>query len=348
MNKSKDATDKVPEFDEELYFAKEPKAFIPKVIEEIIVRRSSIKSEIKAAKTIEEKLLLEARSYNLKILANSMYGYLSFVYARWYCKEAGAATTAYARYYIKKTIDAAKEAGFHILYGDTDSLFLELREKTADDAKAFVATYNKTLPGIMMLQFEDEFACGIFVAARGKEGGAKKRYALLSKSGKFKITGFEYVRQDWCDYARNTQREVIELVLKENDPKKAYAYIKGRITALQARQVDMADLIIRDKLSRELNEYQTNLPHVVLARKLVARGESLGRGSRISYVITQGKGNLYEKVALASDVTLDQIDIDYYVSNQVLAVVGSIMEIFGYNTEDILTNKKQGSLNDFF
>ena len=351
MNKSTDPADRVPEYNGELYFAKTPRAFIPTVIEDIILRRVEIKKLVKdAAASGDEraKLLLEARSYNLKILANALYGYMSFAQGRWYCEECGGATTAYARHFIKYTIKQAQDAGFNVIYSDTDSIFIELKSHTAKDARDFVASLNKKLPGIIELQYEDEFVSGIFVGAKNGTGGAKKRYALLSTSGKFKITGFEYVRNDWCDYARETQYNVISILLKESNTVKAFDYAKSRIKDLFDGKVPISQLIIRDKLSRDVSEYESNLPHVIVARRMQEAGEVVGRGKIISYVVMQGKGPIYERVSVPELADVSKLDLEYYMNNQVIPVVDSIFQVFGYKKEDFAVQKNQTGLGQFF
>ncbi|MFT7615747.1 MAG: DNA polymerase elongation subunit (family B) [Candidatus Woesearchaeota archaeon] len=348
MTKTGNESDRVPEYDGKLYFTKKPVGFIPQVIGDIIKRRIELKSQIKKEKNAAMKALLAARIYNLKILANSMYGYLSFVHARWYSNECGGATTAYARHYIKLTIEMAKKDGFNVIYGDTDSVFLALGDKTTKDALTFVETLNKTLPGIMELQFEDEFTSGIFVGAKNGTGGAKKRYALRAKSGEFKIAGFEMVRNDWSQLAKRTQREVVEILLNEQNKEKAFAHIKDVIKAVLAGKIDREDLIMHSKLSRDVNEYTSNLPHVVIAKQMIAKGDTLGRGSNIPYLVVKGKGSLFERVKIPSETQDNEIDEEYYINNQVVPVVESIMAVFGYKKEDFTNAAKQNSLDSFF
>ena len=82
---------------------------------------------------IDEKFaILDARQNSLKLLANSFYGYLGFFAARWYSIECAQATTAFGRYYIKDVIAKAEESGFKVIYGDTDSLFTTLGDKTKE------------------------------------------------------------------------------------------------------------------------------------------------------------------------------------------------------------------------
>ncbi|MBT7992895.1 hypothetical protein HN569_03555, partial [bacterium] len=181
--------ERVPER-ENYWFCKDKK-FIPSVLEQLILRRGDIKRLIKEQKEKgKETKILEARSYALKTLANSFYGYLGFFGARWYCLECVASTTAYARDYIKKAIKKAEEKGFKVIYADTDSCFLLLGDKIIDQAMAFMNEVNFDLPGHMELEFEGYFQRGLFVSIKGSAKGAKKKYALMRKDGTLKITGF--------------------------------------------------------------------------------------------------------------------------------------------------------------
>ncbi len=348
FNRDTKSENAVPEMNQQLYFSKTHPTFIAEVITDIITRRIQIKKELQKTTDESKKQFLKARIYNLKILANSMYGYLAFAHARWHCNEAAAATTAYARHYIKYTINEAKKQGFSVIYGDTDSIFLELKDKTKDDAVLFVSQLNRTLPGIMELQFENFFESGIFVQAKSGGGGAKKRYALYAGNDTFKITGLEYVRTDWCDYARQTQFELIKILLAQKDVKKAVLFVKRQMKRLENRDVSISELILSAKLSRDVSEYTTNLPHVILAKKLLQRGEQVKKGSRISYVVQNGSGAVYERVGIPDEVSINDIDSHYYIHNQLLPVVLSILEVFAITKDELLANDIQNDLTSFF
>jgi hypothetical protein len=68
---------------------------------------------------------LDNRQKAEKILANSFYGYLGYHGARWYSRECAEATTYMGRKYIQETIEKAEKRGFEVVYGDTDSIFLQ-------------------------------------------------------------------------------------------------------------------------------------------------------------------------------------------------------------------------------
>ncbi|MEK6938683.1 MAG: DNA-directed DNA polymerase, partial [Nanoarchaeota archaeon] len=148
---------------EEYWFCTQEKKFIPNVLEHLINIRADLKRQIKEAKARKDNTaILEARSWAIKTLANSFYGYLGFFGARWYCIECARSTTAYARNYILTTIAKAEEAEFKVIYSDTDSLFCLLGEQGMEKALKFQKEINSHLPGSMELELEGHYPRGIF------------------------------------------------------------------------------------------------------------------------------------------------------------------------------------------
>jgi DNA polymerase elongation subunit (family B) len=157
-------------------------------------------------------------SHALKIPSNSFFGYLGYPRSRWYSRECAGSITAYARQYIKEVINEAEKSKFDVIYGDTDSAVIRLGDRTKEDALKFMKDFNSKLPEAMELELEDFYVRGVFVGKKqgNKESlGAKKKYALITESGRIKIRGFELVRRDWSKIARETQRKVLETILKE-------------------------------------------------------------------------------------------------------------------------------------
>ena len=340
----------VPEREDSWFCAE--KKFIPSVLEQLILRRVDLKRLIKEQKNKkdkkdqEEATMLEARSYALKILANSFYGYLGFFGARWYCLECAASTTAYARSYIKKTITAAEETGFRVVYSDTDSCFMLLGDKQLDEAMAFMNEINSSLPGHMELEFEGYFPRGIFVAIKGSEKGAKKKYALIRKDGSMKITGFETVRRNSSLLAKEAQENVLRLVLQDNK-EAALVYIRQAITSLKEGKVPLPQLIIKTQITRELHRYTSIGPHVLVAQKLAERGETVNPGTTVEYIIAKGSGLVRERAKLAAELREGDYDAEYYLHHQLLPAVSSIFAVLGYSEEGILRKGKQVGLGEF-
>jgi DNA polymerase elongation subunit (family B) len=328
----------------ELWFCSKKKGFLPVILEDLITRRMRIKEMLKEKKDV----MLEARSQSLKLLANAFYGYLGFFAARWYCFECAQSVTAYGRHYIHKVIDTAKEMGFDVIYSDTDSVFMILGEKKKEDSLNFVDKINKDLPGIMELEYEGFYPSGIFVSAKEGSYGAKKKYALIDEKNVIKITGFETVRRNWSFIAKEVQEEVLNIILKENAPEEAIEYAKGVIREIKDKKIKNDKVVIFTQLNKPIDEYAAIGPHVAVARRLIARGEDVGPGSMIKFIITEGSGIIRDRAKIPEEVDEGDYDSNYYIEHQVIPSVERIFNVLGYTKEDLVESKEQSKLSGFF
>jgi DNA polymerase I len=114
----------------------------------------------------------------------------------------------------------------------------------------------------------------------------RKKYALLDKNNNLTIRGFEAVRRDWSNIAKETQEMDLMTIVKENSLKKAEEIIKDAVERLKSGDVDMDDLVIKNQLTKSIEQYDQAWPHVSAARKLAVRGGTVTVGSSINYIIT--------------------------------------------------------------
>jgi len=339
----KEKSDYAPTKDSKYWFCKNKKGFLPSIVEGLITRRMRIKEMLKEKK---KDVMLNARSESLKVLANSFYGYLGFFGARWYCFECAESVTAYGRHYIHKVIDAAKEKDFKVLYSDTDSIFLLLGDREKEDALKLVEKINSNLPGIMELEYEGFYPSGIFVSAKAGKYGAKKKYALLDEKDVLKITGFETVRRNWSFIAKEVQKNVLDIVLKERDLPKAVKYVKSVIQDLKDRKIPNEKLEIYTQLKKEIEDYESIGPHVAVAQRMKNKGIDVGPGSMIKYIITEGSGRIRDKAKMREEVKKGEYDADYYISHQVVPSVERIFDVLGYEKEELVAGD-QSKLGEY-
>lgn len=335
--------EKVPTEYSELTICKDKKGFLSVIIKELIEKRARIKRALKKEKTT----LLQARSEALKLLANSFYGYLAFSAARWYCFEGAEATTAWARYYVKDVISKAKNKGFKVLYADTDSAFLLLENKSKKEAIKFCKEINKKLPGLMELEMQGYYPAGLFVGIKGASTGAKKKYALLEENGKVIVKGFETVRRNWSFIAKQVQKKVLDIVLKEKNTTKALNYVKKVVKELEENKIEKSKLIISTKLQKPIEEYESIGPHVVAAQLIQKKGYSVIPGIIINFIICKGEGRIRDKVKLPEEVKQEDYDGTYYINHHVIPGVDSIFTVLGINIKKELEEKDQTTLEQF-
>ncbi len=325
-------------------FAKKPIDFLPSILQELIDKRDEVKEKLKQKK---DDVFLNSKSTALKVLANSFYGYLGFYGARWYCFKCAEATTGFARHFIKDVINKAEKAGFNVVYSDTDSIFVMLGDKKLEDINDFVNDINKKLPHPMKLDFEELYKRGIFVYSREKKSGAKKKYAMVTNEGKFKIMGFETVRRDWSIIAKNLQKKVLEILLKEDDVKKAANYVRDVVDDLVKHKIEPENLVIVTQLKKPIDEYASISPHVAIAKRMKKKGITVGPGSMIEYVVTKGKGPIRDKARMAEEIDKKEYDEEYYVEHQIIPAVASIFDAVNHDIKEDLLKKarKQKTLD---
>ena len=330
-------------------FAKKPRGLLPTVLEELIRKRGEMKNRLKKAENdTPEYEHLFARVQSLKILANSYYGYLAYPRSRWYSRECGESVTAWGRHFIQETIEKGGKAGFEVLYGDTDSIFLLMGKKSKEDALAFMKRINDELPGDMELELEGFYPRGVFVTKKhmGKEEkGAKKKYALIGEDGRIKIRGFELVRRDWSNVAKTTQRRVLEAILKDGSKEKAVAIVKGVIEELKGGKVPLEELTIYTQLRKDPRKYDIKSPELSAAEKAAKAGMQIEKGMMIGYVITKKGASISEKAELAE--LAKDYDPAYYIDNQVLPSVLKILKELGYSEDELKFRGSQKGLADF-
>lgn len=319
------------------WFCKKQRGFVSQVIEELIEKRKQIKEKIKKTKKdSEDYKRLDNETYSLKIVANATYGMFAFAGAKWYCKECAESSAAFGRYYIKKVIDEAVKEGLIVIYGDTDSMFVSVEKNLEKKVNDFLEKINKTLPGILELDLQGIYKRGIFIPRGVGPGTAKKKYALIDEKDNLTIRGLEKVRRDWSDIARNTQEKVLRLILEKKDVKGSIKYVQNVIKKLKQKKIPLRELTIYEQLTKPLSEYKAIGPHVVAARKIKERGRPIGEGMIIMFVITKGKGSISERSEPIEDVNIKDIDVDYYVTHQIVPAALRVLTVLGVTEEELL------------
>jgi DNA polymerase-2 len=304
---------------------------LPGKIGELLNRRSE-------AKKSKNTNLSQA----VKILMNSFYGVMGSSGCRFYQEDLPDGITGTGQWILKTVIEFLEKRGFQVLYGDTDSLFVQLPsiEDYDGQAKKLVSEVNKFLTEKLQNDFEVEskleiqydkfFQTLILTSARGVEEGAKKRYAGLAIKEidgtiheEMVLTGMEYVRSDWSLLARNFQYELVRRVFKGEDIQE---YIDETLKKLDRKELD-DQLILSKRLSKPLAEYVKNIPPHARAAKILFEKKGLLK-KRPQYVMTL-------RGAMPIELPHSDIDYDYYLDRQLAPIADSILGLFGKSFEEM-------------
>ena len=322
-------------------FRKEPPGFFKKVLETLVSARKAIREQMKRMdpNTVEYRVLDE-RQKALKVLANAAYGYMGWTGARWYCRECAEAVTAWGRQTIRRAIEIAKSLGLTVIYGDTDSLFVKY---DPERVQRFIELVEKELG--LEIKIDKVYRRVFFTEA-------KKRYVGLTESGRIDVVGFEAVRGDWAEIAKELQERVAEIVLKTMDHRKAVEFVRNELQKLREEVekgvAPIEKFVIWKTLTKPVHEYEVEAPHVVAAKYLMKMGYRVEVGDKIGYVIVKGGGKVSERARPYMMVSVRDIDLDYYIDHQIIPAVMRILEYFGVTEKQIKTvGKASRTLFDY-
>ncbi|HVQ28505.1 MAG TPA: DNA polymerase domain-containing protein, partial [Vicinamibacteria bacterium] len=290
------------------------------------------------------------KSHAIKILMNSFYGCLGTSASRFHDPRLANAITSFGREVLLWCRGRIEATGRRVLYGDTDSLFVESAEVGADGARRLGEELAVRLTrelgnhirekwrveSRLELQFERLYLRLFLPAVRHGTAGARKRYVGLvpAKGGaeardQVVFTGMESVRGDWTEMAKEVQRGLYTRLFADEPVED---YLRAIVVQVRAGHHD-ARLVYRKGLRKAPEAYTTTTPpHVAAARKLGRRV----RG-RIAYVITlDGPEPAEEQHHL--------LDYDHYVEKQIRPVAEPVLGLLGLDFAKVTGSERQLSL----
>ncbi|MFZ4394653.1 MAG: DNA polymerase II [Kiritimatiellia bacterium] len=320
---------------------------LPDYIEELMSVRSR-------AKTEGHPELAQA----VKILMNSFYGVMGSPGCRFYNPVLPTGITATGQWVLRTACEHLEQQGYRVLYGDTDSLFVQLLpvdiaaphaagERLAGIVNAFLGDkLQREFHVVSALDLEFQRYCRHFYLpfARhihtthteegdgdGRHEGAAKRYAglvvLPDGRSELLVTGLECVRSDWTPLAQRVQREVLSRIFR-NEPFEDW--LRQQVHALHAGRLD-AELIYRRRLRKAPTAYTHSQPPHVKAALLLPPEQQRGT---ISYVQTR-RGPVPVEVPHAD------IDYEHYENKQLRPVVEDILVMKGRSFAGIVSGEEQ-------
>ncbi|MBU0461809.1 MAG: DNA polymerase II [Nanoarchaeota archaeon] len=295
----------------------------------------------------KKKDMLE--SHAIKILMNSFFGVLANPACRFYSRDMANAITHSGQFLIQLCAKKVEEMGHTVIYGDTDSLFVDSHIKKYDDAvkkgediqksiNTFLQGYIKkeyARPSFMEIQFEKVYKKFLMTKVRHGEEGAKKRYAgLLVKGGKDVVdfVGLEFVRRDWTEVAKQFQLGLLDKIFHD---KPVMEYVQQFVKDLQAGKYD--DLLVyRKSIRKDVKEYtKTTPPHIKAARKAGITGTGV-----VAYYMTV-------KGPEIADERKSKIDYEHYIDKQIKPIADSVLVFYKKTFDDLMKGSKQKSLSSF-
>ncbi len=248
---------------------------------------------------------------------------------------SGNSVTALGRYAITQTLEKADELGVTVIYGDTDSLFLD--NPTKDQLKRLIDYSEKKLR--VELDIEKEYR---FVALSSR----KKNYLGVSKDGQVDIKGLTGKKRNTPLFLQEAFMEMIDILSQVRDPdgftsakKRILQLARDKLTMLDRREFDVEDLAIRVQLTKNLSAYTKTTPqHVKAAKQLQKAGKEVTAGDIIAFVKTT------DGVKPVEQASVQDIDVSKY-KDLVKSTFEQVLDALGIEWLDTIGMRR---LDTFF
>lgn len=260
-------------------FKKKPDGLTKELLRELMDERDKIK---KLRNTFpygsNEYVMYDLRQNVVKILANTYYGVSGNSRFRLYDRDIGSAVTATGRAIIDFSKHEAESLGNTVIYGDTDSIMVEMNPKPKDLDELITTSkqiekhlnfsYNRFAKEVMNVD-EHAFSTKFEKAYRRfYQSGKKKRYAghLIWKEGvnadDINITGFETQRSDTPAIAKTVLVELLNMLLSGVEKQKVQAYMSEIIKKYRKGLYPLDEIGIPGGIQKNLDEYERPDAHV--------------------------------------------------------------------------------------
>ncbi|MGQ9718813.1 MAG: DNA-directed DNA polymerase I [Nitrososphaerales archaeon] len=287
--------------------------------------------------SIADKNLYYIVAQALKVILNASYGVMGSEIYPLYCLPVAEATAAIGRHLITKTIEKCKDLGINVVYGDTDSLFLESPSRNQITS---ISEWAEDELGIE-LDLEKNYR---YVAFSQR----KKNYLGVLPDGSVDIKGLTGKKSHVPAFIRNAFYEFVNTLSKvesSKDFEKAREDIKRELREkylqLKNRKIPLDELTFNVMIGKPPSKYTETTPqHVKAAQLLINRGKEVKAGEIISFVKTTTPPGV-KPLSLAK---IEEIDVEKYL-DYLKGTFEQLLDALGFSFDEIMGAMK---LEDFF
>lgn len=276
----------------------------------------------------------------IKVYINAAYGVFGSEFFALYTPVVAEIVTAYGRRDITIIAEHAIKMGIDIIAGDTDSIILN----------------NPTIEQTNLLQkwARDNLSLDIGVDKVYKVAfftNRKKNYLGIYADGKMDIKGLVGKKSNVPILIRNAFDEIgkiMSAINKEEDIEiskvKILALAKKYYKRIKDYDFTLKEVAFSTTLGKDVDDYNSNVQHVVAAKELIDMGYDISSGDVVEYV----KAITPSGIMPIQNGDKSKVDIQTYVE-QYKTMLDQILEPLGINfEEDIMDGPKQKKLGYFF
>lgn len=288
---------------------------------------------------------LNARQMALKLVANVTYGYTSAGFSgRMPCAEIADAIVETGRRTLEDAIqfvEAHPSWGARVVYGDTDSMFVELKGRTWTEAvkmgAEIAAAVTRRNPAPVKLKFEKVYHPCFLVSKKRYVGHAYE--TITQTKPRFDAKGIETVRRDSCPLVAKLLRSSVELMFDTLDASAVRMHVQRAFSRVLTHAAPLTDFIFAKEVKPGRYRGRTLPPAAVVARRAASRdpGRMPLYAERVRYIVVEGdaKARLEDLVVGPAEAVLGpragalRPNAHYYITRQAVPALLRVLGLAG-------------------
>ncbi len=321
--------------------------YLPEVLQPIIDDRDGLKSEIAETEDAANATALQGQADALKWILVSCFGYQGFSNAKFGRIECHEAINAFARELLLDAKTQLERAGWRVVHGIVDSLWVTPQVDVSQTPLETVATRITEQTGIR-LEYEAAYDWLAFVPRRDSQSGALTRYFGKRRDGSYKYRGIECRQRSTPPYVGACQQSLIETFDENRDPERVCTDLSRWIARLERGDVESSKLAVTKRASRPLEEYSQASRTTAALRRQRANGHQSFAGENVTYVVVDDETQGRSRVRLAYEDG-SSYDCEFY-REQLLRAAESVLAPLGWRDTDIeetISNGTTPALSSF-
>ena len=311
---------------------------LPEVLKPILYRRFCLKARAKNPRY--DPVICKEMQQAWKWVLVVCFGYTGYRNARFGRIECHESITAFARDILLEAVAVAEQAGYSVLHGIIDSLWVKTATATVTASQLARMIGERT--GIRM-GVEGTYHWIVFLPSKQTKVGALTRYYGVFENGEVKVRGIELRQRNTPEFLREVQRQVLSVLQQARTAEEFEACLPQAVDALLTSgkpvvdgTVNVRSLVFHTKASRDISEYHVQT--FVKAALLQLRDHDIivKPGQSVQYLVTDEQSLDYRRrVRVAEALTgSEQVDVGYYL-RQIAKCGESILLPFGYSKEHL-------------
>ncbi|KAG0296197.1 DNA polymerase zeta [Linnemannia gamsii] len=320
------------------------RSLLARMLSEILDTRVMVKKAMKEYPNNKSLLkLLDARQLSLKFIANVTYGYTCASFSgRMPGVEIADSIVLSARETLERSIRFVNENpkwDARVVYGDTDSMFVQLKGRTRQEAFKIGYDISETItrmnPRPVKLKFEKVYHPCFLVTKKRYVGSSYETPDQVEPI--FDAKGIETIRRDGVPAVQKIMETCIKTMFRTQDVSLVKAYLVRQLGKILEGRVPVPDLMFGKevKLGRYSEKGVPPPGAVVSARRMELDPRSEPQyGERVPYVVVYGdpSARLTDQVVEPKELLRNKdlrLNGEYYIRKHVIPSLERILQLCG-------------------